>query len=72
MNPKSYTVLATIFGWQIRYFSNGWFDAAQVDGPGLSPGLDSYQAVVDYIGEQRAIARAHQNNEPSALRRAFS
>jgi len=42
-------------GWVIREYRNGMFDAAQVDGPGLSPGFSSFDECLQAL---RAELRA--------------
>lgn len=69
-----------MFGWDIREYrrtdglGGGFtylYDAAEVNGVGLSPGFDTYAEAEAFIIEQRQIALAHRNDEPSALRKAF-
>ena len=43
--------------WAIRRYANGMHDAAQVGGPGLSPGLDTFNQALGWACEQEAARR---------------
>ncbi len=84
IQPEGKTVRLTtgsLFGWDIREYrrtdglGGGFtylYDAAEVDGPGLSPGFDTYDEAVEYVRSvRRQLHDARRNADPSALRRAF-
>ena len=43
-------VLTAAPGWMVRQYANGIHDAAQIDGPGLSPGFTNYLELREWLG----------------------
>lgn len=73
-NPVVATTLFFAETWAIREYANGVYDAAEVKGPGVSPGLDSFDEAVQYVCEQEAARRvvAQINPEHVERQRVFS
>lgn len=56
------TPLRAYPGWVVRKFVDGWFDAIQTDGPGLTTGHRSFMATV---ADVRTLARPARTPEPT-------
>lgn len=48
-NLKRTAVLTAYPGWMIREYRDGWLDAAQINGIGLSPGFKTWQEAIQWI-----------------------